>query len=130
MSKPTKIILEDNIFIVTETDERGIITKADENFLSISGYYIDEVLGKPHNIVRHPDMPKSTFENLWNTIKAGETWSGFIKNLTKDGDYYWTYATISPFSHVDGSKGYTSIRQKITNEEILREEMKLSKLKK
>ena len=81
--------------IVSRTDLNGIITYVNDTFAEISGYKESELVGKPHNIVRHPDMPKSIFKNLWDTIKREKNWRGYIKNLRKDGGYYWVYAEVS-----------------------------------
>lgn len=81
--------------IISRTDLKGIITYANETFAEISGYSVNELIGKPHNILRHPDMPKSLFKHLWDTIKSGKMWSGYVKNLRKDGGYYWVYAEVS-----------------------------------
>ncbi|WP_318526680.1 PAS domain-containing protein [Sulfurospirillum oryzae] len=81
--------------IISRTDLSGKITYANETFARISGYAIDELIGKPHNIVRHPDMPHSVFKTLWETLGRGEMWKGYVKNLRKDGGYYWVYAEVS-----------------------------------
>lgn len=81
--------------IVSRTDLSGKITYANETFAQISGYEVDELIGKPHNIVRHPDMPHSVFKTLWETLQRGEMWKGYVKNLRKDGGYYWVYAEVS-----------------------------------
>ena len=81
--------------IISRTDLKGIITYANETFAHISGYEVDELIGKPHNILRHPDMPKRVFKELWDTIKAGKSWSGYVKNLRKDRGYYWVFAEVS-----------------------------------
>ncbi len=85
----------ENELIISRTDLKGIITYVNDTFAEISGYEADELVGKPHNIVRHPDMPSSAFSNLWKTIKDGKTWDGYIKNMRKDGGYYWVFAEIS-----------------------------------
>ena len=85
----------ENELIVSRTDLKGNITYANETFARISGYEIAELIGKPHNIVRHPDMPSSVFKELWQTLKKGEIWRGYVKNLRKDGGYYWVYAAVS-----------------------------------
>ena len=82
--------------IVSETDLKGIITYANRKFCEISGYSKEELIGQPHNIIRHPDMPKKAFETMWNAIKQGNVWSGLVKNLRKDGRYYWVETTITP----------------------------------
>ena len=76
-----------------------------EDFCKIAGYSLEELVGKPHNIVRHPEMPKKPFKSLWDTIQKGEIWTGYVKNATKDGGYYWVFATVYPLRGSDGSKG-------------------------
>ena len=113
-----EIILDDFAFLVSETDEKGIIVFANDAFCKIAGYGIDELIGKPHNTVRHPDMPKAAFKELWETIKKGEVWTGYVKNKTKDGGFYWVFATVYPFASSDNTKGYISCRRKASKEEI------------
>ncbi len=81
--------------IISRTDLSGRITYANEMFCEISGYSQDEIIGKAHNIVRHPDMPSATFEDLWNTIKSGKQWKGIVKNIRKDKGFYWVEALVS-----------------------------------
>ncbi len=101
--------------IVSITNEKGIITSANENFCKISGYSKEELIGKPHNIVRHPDEDPSVFKELWATIQAKKPWSGRLKNLAKDGHTYYVDTTISPLLNIDGSiKEYLAIRHDIT----------------
>ena len=116
MSK--EIVLEDHAFLVSETNEKGIITFASDDFCEIAGYSVEELIGKPHNLVRHPDMSKAAFKNLWDTVKSGKVWTGYVKNATKNGDYYWVYATVYPTITSEGTKGYLSCRRKATSEEI------------
>jgi len=116
MSK--EIILDEFAFLVSETNEKGIITFASDDFCEIAGYSVEELIGKPHNLVRHPDMPKAAFKNLWDTVKDGNIWTGYVKNATKNGDYYWVYATVYPTITSEGTKGYLSCRRKATSEEI------------
>ncbi|RLA69280.1 MAG: aerotaxis receptor Aer [Epsilonproteobacteria bacterium] len=98
--------------IVSETDTKGVITYANRKFCEMSGYTVKELIGQPHNIIRHPDMPKKAFEGMWNTIKKGQTWTGFVKNLRKDGRYYWVETTISPIRDDDGNiKSYIAARK-------------------
>lgn len=85
----------ENELIVSRTDLHGEITYANETFASISGYKVEELVGKPHNIVRHPDMPKSVFKELWKTLQSEQIWRGYVKNKRKDGGYYWVYAEVS-----------------------------------
>ncbi len=103
-------IVPDGELIVSRTDLKGIITYANKIFADISGYSIDELIGKNHNIVRHPDIPKSVFKNLWFTIKSGKIWKGYVKNLRKDGGYYWVYAEVSGLYKNDKLIEYKSMR--------------------
>lgn len=114
----SEILLKDKSFLISETDENGIITFANDDFCEISGYSLEELLGQNHNIVRHKDMPKIFFKELWSRIKNGEVWSGVVKNRTKDGSFYWVYATIYPFISCSGSKGYISCRKRASRDEI------------
>lgn len=114
---PNEIELDTRAFLVSETDEKGRITFANDDFCEVAGYTIDELIGKPHNIVRHPDMPRAAFKDLWDTIKSGKKWRGFVKNKAKDGRYYWVYATVFPFMNCDGQKGYISCRRKVSHME-------------
>jgi len=116
MSKET--VLDEYAFLVSETDEKGIINFANNDFCEIAGYTLDELVGQPHNMVRHPDMPKAAFKSLWETVKSGKIWTGFVKNATKSGGYYWVFATVYPFENSDGKKGYLSCRRKPSREEI------------
>lgn len=104
--------------IVSSTDLKGIITYANRKFCEIAGYTKDELTGKNHNIVRHPDMPKAAFQEVWDTIKADKGWTGIVKNLRKDGRYYWVYSYIIPIT-VDGYiVGYTAARRPASKTEI------------
>lgn len=83
-----------NEVIISRTDEKGKIIFANEAFAKISGYSVEELIGKAHNIVRHPDMPSSFYKELWSTLKKKGKWSGCIKNLRKDGSEYWVFTEI------------------------------------
>jgi len=101
--------------IFSKTDLKGIITEASDAFCKISGYSKDELIGKPHNILRHHDMPSEAFKEMWETIKKGTVWRGEVKNRLKDDGYYWVSANISPeFDKDKNIIGYMSIRQDIT----------------
>ena len=121
MSKET--VLDKNAFLVSETDLKGVIKFANEDFCKVAGYSLEELVGKPHNVVRHKDMPKKAFKSLWDTVQRDEIWTGYVKNATKDGGYYWVFATVYPFESCDGTKGYLSCRRKPTNEEIQKAEI-------
>lgn len=118
MPKNVETKLNDFAFLVSETDEKGIIKFANEDFCKIAEFTVDELIGKPHNIVRHEDMPKVAFKDLWDTVKNGKIWTGYVKNATKSGGYYWVFATVYPFISHDGGKGFLSCRRKASNEEI------------
>lgn len=113
-----EMILDDFAFLVSETDEKGIILFANDDFCKLAEYTVDELIGKPHNIVRHKDMPKAAFKDLWETVKKDQVWSGFVKNATRSGNYYWVFATVFPTVTSDGKKGYLSCRRKATVDEI------------
>jgi len=113
-----EMILDDFAFLVSETDEKGFINFANDDFCNLAEYSVDELIGKPHNIVRHKDMPKAAFKDLWETVQRDEVWSGFVKNSTKSGNYYWVFATVFPTITSDGKKGFLSCRRKATREEI------------
>jgi PAS domain S-box-containing protein len=113
-----EVVLDDAVFLVSETDEKGVIIFANDDFCRIAEYSVDELIGKPHNIVRHKDMPKVAFKDLWDTVKQGKVWTGFVKNATKSGNFYWVFATVFPTTTSEGTKGYLSCRRKATQEEI------------
>jgi len=108
--------------IASKTDTKGIITYTSEAFEKISGYTKKELLGKPHSIVRHPDMSKEDFKNMWSTIQKGHTWQGEVKNKKKNGEYYYVKATISPiFNEENEIIGYSAIREDITQHKKIEE---------
>jgi PAS domain S-box-containing protein len=114
----------DRSTIVSKTDPKGIITYVNDKFVEISGYSQEELIGKPHNIVRHPDMPKSTFKDMWSTIQAKKPWSGKVKNRKKDGGYYWVNTVINPIVDYDGRViEYIGVRTDITDMENIKEEL-------
>jgi len=102
--------------IVSRTDFTGKITYVNETFAEISGYEVDELIGKPHNVIRHPDMPKSAFADLWETIERGDVWEGYVKNLRKDGGYYWVFARISTVIKDGKAVEYKSVREPVARE--------------
>ena len=112
-------ILNDNAFLVSETDSKGIITYANEEFCNVAEYKLEELVGMPHNIVRHDDMPKAAFDDLWKTVKEDKVWQGFVKNKSKSGNFYWVYATVYPFETCSGANGFLSCRRKASTEEIM-----------
>jgi len=118
MAVGQETVLDEYAFLVSETDDKGIIRFANDDFCKIAEYSLEELIGNPHNMVRHKDMPKKAFRSLWDTIQRGETWTGYVKNATKTGGYYWVFATIYPFESCDGTKGYLSCRRKPSKDEI------------
>lgn len=105
--------------IISETDDKGIITYANRKFCEISGYSSDELVGQPHNIIRHPDMPKAAFQKMWETIKGGQSWHGLVKNLRKDGLYYWVETEITIVKDDDGNTtGYVAARRPASRQNI------------
>ena len=105
--------ISDDTLIASRTDTGGRLTYFNDQFVEASGFTEAELMGQPHNIVRHPDMPPEAFENLWETLKAGKPWSGAVKNRRKNGDFYWVLATASPIRENGQVTGYTSIRTKL-----------------
>ncbi|MCS6970202.1 MAG: methyl-accepting chemotaxis protein [Planctomycetes bacterium] len=113
-----EVELRDDDMLVSRTDPRGVIIFANDAFVRVSGFSREELLGSPHNIVRHPDMPAAAFADLWATIQAGRTWVGMVKNRCKNGDHYWVRATVSPQYAEGRLLGYISIRSKPSREEV------------
>ncbi|MBW9265494.1 MAG: PAS domain-containing protein [Candidatus Thiodiazotropha sp. (ex. Lucinisca nassula)] len=102
----------DGRLIVSRTDPAGIITQVNHSFVEMAVYSEDELLGQPHHILRHPDMPPAAFKDLWDTVQKGEKWHGYVKNLRKDGGFYWVLATVIPNVRNGKITGYTSVRRK------------------
>ena len=122
MSVGKETVLADDDFIVSETDTKGNIILVNEDFVRISEFGQEELIGKPHSFIRHPDMPRAAFKDLWQTIQSGKVWTGYVKNRTKSNGYYWVFATVSPFKSCSGEAGYLSCRKKASAEEIARVE--------
>ncbi|XUM26095.1 methyl-accepting chemotaxis protein [Enterobacter asburiae] len=123
MSSPTYVTqneypLDDDTTLMSTTDVHSYITHANDTFVQVSGYQLDELTGQPHNLVRHPDMPKAAFADMWYTLQQGEPWSGIVKNRRKNGDHYWVRANAVPMVRRGQVTGYMSIRTKATAEEI------------
>jgi aerotaxis receptor len=112
-------LVPENVFIYSRTDPRGRITEANQAFADLSGYSIEEMIGKPHNLVRHPDMPKEAFADMWHSLKAGRPWQGVVKNRRKDGGFYWVLATVSPVRAEGGNVvGFQSLRRRPSREQV------------
>ena len=101
----------DDSYILSETDSKGIILYANEIFYEIAGYSPHELEGEPHNVIRHPDMPRIAFKGLWDDIQSKGFWSGVVKNLRKDGGFYWVHATVLRKVDTKGEVTYLSIRR-------------------
>ncbi len=110
--------LDADTTLMSTTDLQSYITHANDTFVQVSGYQLNELLEKPHNLVRHPDMPKAAFADMWYTLKQGEPWSGIVKNRRKNGDHYWVRANAVPMVREGRVTGYMSIRTRATDEEI------------
>ena len=104
--------------LISVTDLKGRIVYCNSNFISVSGFARDELLGQPHNLVRHPDMPAAAFRDLWETVQAGRQWHGYVKNLRKDGGHYWVYATVVPNVRDGKIVGFTSVRREPSREKV------------
>jgi PAS domain S-box-containing protein len=113
-----EIILDDDQVIVSKTDIKGLITFVNQTFIEISGFAETELIGAPHNLVRHPDMPPAAFADLWRTIRTGTPWEGLVKNRTKNGDYYWVRANATPIVENGEIVGFISIRLKPSREQV------------
>ncbi len=119
--EPTNIEVPfpDGNLIVSKTDLKGRITYCNELFIHMSRYEEFELLGKPHNIIRHPDMPRIIFKLLWDTIQTGNEINAYVKNMAKDGAYYWVFANVTPsFDKIDNIIGYFSVRRKPKRESL------------
>ncbi len=113
-ARDEEIELKNNVYIESDTDLKGVITYVNDYFAEISGYSPEELIGQPHSIVRHPDMPKILFKILWQRLESGENFVAAIKNLAKDGRYYWVFTDFEPIVK-DGKKvGYKASRKKIS----------------
>ena len=110
--------LNDDDFLISRTNLKGRITYANPAFIEVSGFSREELTGAPQNIIRHPDMPESVYEDLWKTIESGHSWKGIIKNRRKDGDHYWVESSVSPLLEDGEVVGYASVRLKANRDDI------------
>lgn len=122
MKRPAPVneeVFFDGRTLISETDTKGIITFVNRKFVEMSGYAKEEALGQPHSLLRHPDMPKAAFEEMWRILQTGKMWEGYVKNLRKDGKFYWVIVNIIPKYDEDSNIiGYTASR-KIPNRDMI-----------
>ena len=115
--------------LMSTTDSKGHITHCNAAFLRVSGFTMEELMGQPHNMVRHPSMPSDAFKDMWSTIGNGRNWSGMVKNRRKNGDFYWVRAHVTPIVVNGKPRGYMSVRTKPSREEVVAAEQLYMKLK-
>jgi aerotaxis receptor len=113
-----EFVIPDGVTLVSTTDLTSRITYCNPNFVSVSGYSREELIGQPHNLVRHPDMPAEAFRDMWATLQSGSPWSALVKNRRKNGDYYWVMANATPMLENGRVTGYMSVRTKPTREQV------------
>lgn len=111
-------LLPDDATLMSTTDTQSYITYANSAFIDSSGFSEADLMGQPHNHIRHPDMPPEAFADLWFTLKQGESWTGLVKNRRKNGDHYWVRANVTPVYRHDALTGYISVRNVPTREEV------------
>ena len=124
-----EIPVQEGIYLVSQTDLKGVITDANEAFVAISGFNRDELVGSSHNIVRHPDMPPAAFADMWASLKAGMPWRGLVKNRAKSGDFYWVDAQVVPILKNGEIAGYMSVRRAPTRAQIAEAEALYAKVR-
>lgn len=115
-------VLYSSLYLLSETDEKGIITYASDSFMQIANMDESELYGQPHNVVRHPEMPRAAFKSLWDDVQEKGFWTGYVKNARKGGGFYWVYATVLRSIDKNGNTKYVSIRVKPSREDIRKSE--------
>ncbi|MDP3587557.1 MAG: PAS domain-containing protein [Sulfuricurvum sp.] len=115
-------VLYDDLYLLSETDEKGIITYVSDSFAKVAGWKAAELVGQAHNVVRHSDMPRAAFKSLWDDVQEKGFWTGFVKNARKGGGFYWVYATVLRSTDKNGSVKYVSIRIKPSRDDIKKAE--------
>ncbi|MBN8102824.1 MULTISPECIES: PAS domain-containing protein [Vibrio] len=111
-----EIVFSTDEELISTTNLQGVITYANDNFCRVAGYTSDELIGQNHNIVRHPDMPKEAFHDLWENLKQRKPWRGAVKNRCKNGQYYWVDAFVTPIYEDGILTGYQSVRTTLKSE--------------
>lgn len=114
----SEYIVPDNEMLVSTTDLKSRITYCNPAFIRVSGYTKEELLGQPHNLIRHPDMPEEAFRDMWQTIQGGLPWSAMVKNRRRNGDFYWVMANVTPLVEANQTVGYMSVRVKPTRDQV------------
>ncbi|XDD50285.1 methyl-accepting chemotaxis protein [Leptospira sp. WS92.C1] len=117
-----------NAVLISRTDIKGKISYVSQDFADISGFSEKEMLGEPHNLIRHPDVPSFIYKEMWETIESGNPWNGVVKNRAKSGDHYWVDATITPVMNEGIVSGYMSVRKKATSKQIERTQILFKEL--
>ncbi len=115
-------VLYDDLYLLSETDEKGIVSYASDSFLRIANMSRADLIGQPHNVVRHPEMPRAAFKSLWDDVQAKGFWTGYVKDSRKGGGFYWVYATVLRSTDKNGNVKYVSIRIKPSREDIRKAE--------
>ena len=115
-------VLYSDLYLLSETDEKGIVEYASDSFLKIANMKAEDILGQPHSIVRHPEMPRVAFKSLWDDVQSKGFWTGIVKNARKGGGYYWVYATVLRSVDKNGNTKYVSIRVKPSREDVKKAE--------
>ena len=111
-------VLYNDLYLLSETDEKGIVVYASDSFLKIANMTEEDIIGQPHNVVRHPEMPRAAFKSLWDDVVSKGFWTGYVKNARKGGGHYWVYATVLRSIDKNGNTKYVSIRVKPSREDI------------
>ena len=111
-------VLYNDLYLLSETDDKGIVEYASDSFLKIANMHSEDLVGQPHNIVRHPEMPRAAFKSLWDDVQSKGFWTGYVKNQRKGGGFYWVYATVLKSVDKNGNTKYVSIRVRPSREDI------------
>ena len=111
-------VLYNDLYLLSETDDKGIVEYASDSFLKIANMHSEDLVGQPHNVVRHPEMPRAAFKSLWDDVQSKGFWTGYVKNQRKGGGFYWVYATVLKSVDKNGNTKYVSIRVRPSREDI------------
>jgi len=115
-------VLYPDLYLLSETDEKGIVSYASDGFYRIANMTEEDLMGQPHNVVRHADMPRAAFKSLWDSVEAKGFWTGYVKNQRKGGGFYWVFATVLKRIDKSGKVSYVSIRTKPSRDDIAKAE--------